>query len=319
MKSKKRSIIKSLIIFIISLFVFTILNFHIYPECIRKWLDIWLPVSDLKNYLIVISSGVFTSSFVTLLISDSEYKAERQTGLEDFHDANIRFVANLYKLDYLRIDIPLDLLKDYYLYPNISDIKKGQERDCEIESPQEKIMDYIWERAPEFEKIKYDTPSSKRVYLREKLNEKIAEYDKQISIIVRQYIDIADKMDINDLNQTFGRIDFLCRNKKYREKFLYEKIYLKQIELFGKITNASDNFKEKYEVSKDNKYVIVRTIIEIQKYLFSVTQKEECEVIYKQYLFSMDCELYKLSQIIYGKNKGVSRPQIEDYEWGCCK
>lgn len=270
-------------------------------------------VNDLRNFFIIISSGVFTSSFVTLLISVSEYNVEKQEALEDFFDANIEFIANLYNLEYLRIDIPLELLREYYAETSgISVIKRSQGNVYTYES-QNRIKEYLWQQEPESIKKLYNTQSSQMVYLKEKFDKKIAEYDKQIDFVMKQYIEIAEKMNIRNLNKTIGRIDFLLKNKKYRKEFLYNKVYARQSELLRKIKNAAYHFGEYYKASNGNKLAMINFIMEIQNFLFSSTQKNGFDNIYMQYIFEMNCEMHKLLKLIYGKRNADSEPKIEDY------
>lgn len=117
MKSKKWSIIVSLIIMGVSVLIFSILNFHLYSACFKNWMMSFITsmaLSDWKNFFIVISSGAFTSSIVTLLISIAEYRVEREAALEDYIESTINFCADFYNMKYLNFEIPKELLQAYY-------------------------------------------------------------------------------------------------------------------------------------------------------------------------------------------------------------
>lgn len=313
MKSKKHLIVTSIIIVVVSLLVFTILNFHIYPNWLRLWLQKVIPISDLRDYFIIISSGTFTGALVTLLIGISEYRVERQVALEDFCDASIRFIADLYNLEYLRFDIPIELLQKYYAeITEIPFIENKTGYTPEYES-QNKIKEYLWHREPESVKEFYCTPSSKMVYLKEKFDKVISEYDKQIDVVMKQYILLAEKMNRQELNKTFSRIDFLFGNSKYRKDFIHKRIYAKQTELLGKIKNIGYHFRMYYESTNGNKPVMIEFIVDMQNYLFSTRRHNQYLHVYMQYLFDMNCELHQLIKLIYGKGTPDQEPKREEY------
>lgn len=313
MKSKKHLIITSIVIVVVSLLVFTFLNFHIYPNWLRLWLGKGIPVSELRNYFIIISSGTFTSALVTLLIGISEYRVERQVALEDFCDANIRYIADLYNLEYLRFDIPTELLQKYYAEISEIPFTGNKKRYTHEYESQKKIKDYLWHREPESVKEFYCTPSAKMVFLKEKFDKVINEYDNQIDVIMKQYILLAEKMNRQELNKTISRIDFLFGNSKYRKDFIHKRIYAKQTELLGKIKNISYHFRTYYESTNGNKPVMIEFIVDMQNYLFSTRQHNQYLHVYMQYLFDMHCELHQLTKLIYGKGAPDQKPKREEY------
>ena len=311
MKSKKYSIVVSIIIIAVSASIFTILNFHLYPDFIKQWLGAFLPTDDLRNYCMTISSGALTSALVTLLISCSEYGVEKRKALEDFCDANIRYISVLYHLQYFKIDIPVEMLKEYY--SDISQLSLSENMRQEYES-EKKIKEYIWEHESDAVKKSNATPSAKMVYLKTNFDKRIKAYDKQIDTIMKQYISLSENMDKHELTTTFSRIDFLFGNKKYRKDFLHEKMYMKQLELRRKIQSVVFCFKEYYEEENTDKPKMIDFIIGIQNYLFSIEQKNGAGIVYMQYLYDMNCNIYKLLKFIY-KNKKYQEPEpkIEDF------
>ena len=76
----------------VSVLIFSILNFRLYTISFKNWIQSFVSstaLSDWKSFFIIISSGAFTSSIVTLLISISEYRVEKRIALENYADANI--------------------------------------------------------------------------------------------------------------------------------------------------------------------------------------------------------------------------------------
>ena len=174
MKSKKYAFIVSFIIMLCSIIVFTILNFRLYSNGFIKVLDRIIPgdLSDWRNYGITIFSGTLTSSFVTLLISVFEYRTERRVAIENYCEANYRLLKKLYSIDFLNIEIPLELLQEYYKDRSesaIFDTRVGYIYDETFSLPdfasKTKIKEHIWNETGERLKAIYNNPERKQKYL----------------------------------------------------------------------------------------------------------------------------------------------------------
>lgn len=317
MSSKKGSIIISLIIMAVSAVIFTILNFRMYTPCFREWMASLLSpttLSDWKNYLVVISSGSLASSIVTLLICISEYRVERRKELENFADANFNFCADFYNMKYLNINMPIQLLKGYYA-DQWRYLPAHRQRNQSFDSENEvKIKAWIWTNTCEDTKERYNTDESKKKYLDCEFKHLIQKYDEGMDAVMKQYIDLSDKVSKRELTATIGGIDFLFGNK-YRKEVLYQKMYARNTDVINEIQRTAYHFKEYYKADNGNKPVMLDFIQKIQDYLFLVTDKEDWQIVYNKYLFDINLEINSLLRKLYGEKRYHEKiPQIEDYE-----
>lgn len=308
----------------VSVLIFSILNFRLYPTCFKHWLlSFMVPMvlSDWKNFFMVISSGAFTSSIVTLLISIAEYRAERESALEDYIAATINFCTDFYNMEYLDIDIPKELLQEYYTEQWRESIKfasrkrnRGYVYNEEYIIPDSdvvtKIKEWIWNCSLNAETRKiFEAPCDKREYLDAEFADMIHKYDEEMDTVIKQYINLSDKINTQSLTSTIGRINFLFGNK-YRKEVLYKKMYNKNKEIVDRIHDVSSRFGEYHKNSKGNKLVILRFIQEIQDYIFSVEERKNGydKIVYNQYLFEMNCEIDNALRKLYGKKRYHGEP-----------
>lgn len=317
MRSKKWSIIVSLIIMGVSVLIFSILNFRLYGACFINWIMSFMSdtsLSEWKNFFIVISSGAFTSSIVTLLISIAEYRVEKETALEDYISDTINFCADFYNMKYLDIDIPIELLQGYYaeqwrkpIESILGNKNQGYIYNGEYIVPDSdvvtQIKEWLWKNTLNEEVRKeFQNPSTKREYLDAEFTRIIQKYDKEIDAVMKQYINLSDKVNCRKLTSSIGKIDFLFGNK-YRKEVLYKKMYSKNREIVSKINDVSYHFKEYQKASEGNKPMMLHFIQDIQDYIFSIEEKEHTKVVYNQYLFEMKCEIDNALRKLYGKKR----------------
>ena len=321
MRSKKWSIIISFIIMGVSVLIFSILNFRLYTISFKNWIQSFVSstaLSDWKSFFIIISSGAFTSSIVTLLISISEYRVEKRIALENYADANIHFCADFYNMQYLNIDMPVNLLQGYYAeqwnYPPI-EIYQGEISAEQSRCPifETKIKEWIWDNTSEKTKELLNTDEKREEYLDSNLKSIIQKCDDEIDSIMKQYIDLGDKVSKRELNAAIGGIDFLFGNK-YRKDILHKEMYEKHSEVINKIRDVAYHFKEYYKVTEGNKPVMLQFIKQIQDYLFSIEENAEWRIVYNRYLFEINCEIDNLLRKLYGKKKYHDEPpRIKDF------
>lgn len=317
MRSKKWSIIVSLIIMGVSVLIFSILNFRLYGACFMNWIMSFMSstsLSEWKNFFIVISSGAFTSSSVTLLISIAEYRVEKETALEDYISDTVNFCADFYNMKYLDIDIPIELLQGYYaeqwkkpLESVLGNKDQGYIYDGEYIVPDSdvvtQIKEWLWKNTLNEEVRKeFQNPSIKREYLEAEFVRTIQKYDEEIDAVMKQYINLSDKVNCRKLTSSIGKIDFLFGNK-YRKEVLYKKMYSRNREIVSKINDVSYHFKEYKKESEGNKPMMLRFIQDIQDYIFSIEEKEHAKIVHNQYLFEMKCEIDKALRKLYGKKR----------------
>ncbi len=305
----------------VNVLIFSILNFRLYTIGFKNWMLSLMSsttLNDWKNFWVVISSGTFASSIVTLLISVSEYRVEKRMALEKYVEANIHFCVDFYNMQYLNIRVPMELLQGYYAeqwYPKR--INRHQEHDIDGQSAnsdnEAKIKAWIWKNTNDNTKEMFNTDEKRKEYLDSDFKHLIQKYEDEIDAVMKQYIVLSDKLNKRELNATIGEIDFLFGNK-YRKEILYKKMYARNAETINKIKEVAYHFKEYYSAEEGNKPVMLRFIYQIQEYLFSLEESAEWCIVYNQYLFEMNCEIDNLLRKLYGK-KGYhdKPPKIQDF------
>ena len=299
--------------------IFSILNFRLYSDCFKNWMMLFIPsesLSEWKNFFIVISSGAFTSSIVTLLISIAEYMVERETALEDYISSTINFCADFYNMKYFNFDMPKELLQAYYaeqwekpFESVLGNQNQGYIYNGEYIVPDSdavtQIKEWIWKYSLNEEiRKRFEAPDTKRKFLDAEFTRTIQKYDEEIDAVMEQYINLSDIVNCRELTSSIGKIDFLFGNK-YRKEVLHKKMYSRNREIISKINDISYHFKEYYKASEGNKPVMLHFIQDIQDYIFSVEEKENSHVtvVYNQYLYEINFEIHKALRKLYGKKR----------------
>lgn len=205
MRSTKQAILTSAFISIISFMIYTILQFKLIPipllVYIRKVL-VGYPISDIKEYLIVIFSGIFTGSILSLIIYIKEYQTIKTECLRNYLNAIIEEIKPFYNLIPFIAAEPLELIKDYYNELSNNEYHEGinrqnlefllkEQSDDYLESYKKAYMplendakaalsDWIWENTKDRIKSIYQSPHQINKYIDEELNSIIDKYDSLI-------------------------------------------------------------------------------------------------------------------------------------------
>lgn len=117
MTTKKWTVIISGVIAIISVMMFTILEFRLYggvAQCLSGIINSESFMSRLKDYGMTISSGLFTSAFVTFGIAEKDYLDERRKVLERIYLASEDLQRNFVKIKYILPDEPRELVEELF-------------------------------------------------------------------------------------------------------------------------------------------------------------------------------------------------------------
>ena len=110
MKNKKCTILISALIAFAGAVGFGVLQFRLY-ELLGIYGGTQF-LSDLRQFAMVITSGLFTSAMVTLLISISEYRNERVDTLENMYLAAMDLQREFSKIKYFLPDEPKELIQN---------------------------------------------------------------------------------------------------------------------------------------------------------------------------------------------------------------
>lgn len=311
MKGKKSGIIWSIRLIILSFVLFFILQFHLYTDSIKDMLNNILPfhLSDWRDFFMVIMSGIFTSSFVTLIMNCSDYKNERRDALENYYNASILFLSHFQNIEYLYIVEDIELVRAYYLERNSNYVRKNISEKADLNyRSKEKLQSWMWENTDE--EIRKRLEKQKQEYLDATLESIVADYDQQLEHIAKQYIEISE-LSYQDVENACGKIDFLFTNKLNRKGFICKFIHKRQRELWKKIRLESYYFKQ-FSI-QTNAIVILDKILKLQNEIFEIEHCRYGKNIYNQYCYEMVCNLEFLLQIAYKKEYKENYPSRKDY------
>lgn len=321
---------------VISLVILTIAQFYFYPDAFRSWMiDLFHQnCSLIREYVIIISGGIFTSTVVILIIAIREYKDSKIATLEDYYNVSSNFLRNYRNIQYLNLDQPFDIVHgciweeaENKRKTNINMqldglIKKsGRKRNKKIAKKayektsfeeKEKMKDYIWSCTDEKTKRMFNNIEIKNQYLEDEYRKVMQNYYIKIDEVMKQYIRIK-KLEYDVVESVFGKIDFIFSNKKLRKKFIYNRLHDRQRLVLHTIREEAWHFEEYYKMENGNLPVMLSKIMKIQDVLF---RKEEGKLgysIYNSYCYEIDIQLSELLRVIYGKGYKKIVPNIKDY------
>lgn len=181
-------------------------------------------LSDWRDFFMVIMSGIFTSSFVTLIMNCSDYKNEKRDALENYFLVSYRFLNNFKDIKYLYIKEDLDLIRNYYLERSSNEICKNRGIDNQNFKAKLALQEWIWKNGSKEERKSYK--KLKQKYLSDRVENMISDYDKKLEKIIKQYIKISE-LSYQEIEDAYRNIDFLCTNKLNRNEFIYKFLYIK--------------------------------------------------------------------------------------------
>ncbi len=260
MKGKKDGIIWSIRLIIFSAIIFFVLQFHLYTDEFKGVMSSILPfnLSEWRDFLMVIMSGIFTSSFVTLIMNCSDYKNERRAALVNYYLVSSRFMRNFWNIEYLYVGEEIELIRNYYL-------ERSSNNMC-MQMGMDSVESFI------------------------------SKYDQELNKIIAQYIKLSE-LDYGEVEDAYGNINFLFTNKLNRNEFIYKYLHERQRNLLNKIKLESYHFKNHY--NKDTAVVMLDKILELQKEIFTVEEKQYGKNIYNKYCYEITCNLEFLLQLTY--------------------
>lgn len=319
MTSKKWTVIISTGLTVLGLVVFTFFHFGIYryfhilesyPN--REFLSIW------KGYVITISSGVFTSAFVTLLVAESDYLYGRRKALENIYYASEDLQRVFAKIKYIFPDEPIELVCDligeidgnvrseeynFYLkeqLENSDDLEGAKKLYDECHMPithdtENKFKEYIWEHTEERIKKDYEKPHMKKDYLDSVCKKKIEQYSEQLDNAMKSYV-VFNEVRTKELSSTYDELNFIFANKSIRQN-IYNKLYRKQVEQINMINQANFHFNLYFEGKSGSRAVMLDFIWKLQE---SLTSEDE-NAYYRQYVYEVDNEMIQV--LVYANGK----------------
>jgi len=305
MESKVKAIKLGSVIAILSLICFCIIGFD-------------MKDGNLKNVFFTIFSGIFTSAFVTIFIYATEYGVIKKEVMEEYWNASFKVNQKIMQIPFLVFDEPNELIKAYFkeLSHNIAvrNILKQLPEDYNnsigdntfkiLTEAENKMIEYIrpqynhWDiRQQEIDEV-----------IRSSLKGKMSEYEKNITKIIEQYVEIAD-ITYEVCENAFGKMYFF-KNQKFRNN-VYKKIHKPLRDMLNKIKiRTNNNFKPHLEKEGYNIPIMIDFISELQKDLFEIeyvvaNDKRGDQLVKSaknQFYFNMDKQIEDFRTEIYHCN-----------------
>lgn len=235
-----------------------------------------------------ISMAIFGSALLGFIMSLIEYFAERRKAMEDFLRAAYKVYVQLRKIKLLKLDEPQDLILDC-----ISEEQHNKmwgkcdgktAKALGIEEVHKKRDAYIaWMQ--ENEPMSFSESDDIESILIQIYNERIEDYSNMFMKYMDMYI-VASKIDLEDLSNAYGNLDFLFGNRKIRLA-AFESIYSKLQDYRNKIKLEVFHFN----MIKDGKgsfAVCCKKVIELNDFFFvtEITQNDgrEWTAVYQRKL-----------------------------------
>ncbi len=348
MTSKKSTVIISAILTIVGIIMFTILQFNLYKyvnlivngvvDFYLKYsheLQIWASnnselLSQWDGYGKTISSGLFTSAFVTFLIARGDYLYERRKSLENMYLESEELQRAFMKIKYIFPDEPEKLVRDllgeidgnecsektnqYFReqFKNIEDPKEAKEMYDAYCLPishkaEIKFKEYLWEHTEDNLKKIFTDSKDKEEYLDKECKKKIEKYAQELDDVMKSYIAFKD-IRTKEITAAYGNLDFVFANKSIRQH-IFKNLYEKQTKQVNKIKKRIYYFESHFEGNGVNKAMLFDWVWELQSSLVS----EDKNAYYRQYQYDVDSEIVQVLVYAYGKVNPEEIPKKEHY------
>ena len=254
-----------------------------------------------------VSMAIFGSALLGFIMSLIEYFAERRKAMEDFLGAAYKIYVQLRKIKLLKLDEPKELILDCILEEQ-SNKMWGK---CDGETAKElgfgavhKKRDAYIAWMQENESMYFSENDDIESILIQTYNGRIEHYSSTFMKYMDMYID-ASKIDLEDLSNAYGNLDFLFGNRKIRLA-AFESIYSKLQEYRNKIKSEVFHFN----MIKDGKGslgVCCKKVLELNDFFFETetTQNDgrEWTTVYQRKFDDVSDRIEEFRSKIYFKKE----------------
>lgn len=287
MKAKKWLTIITLVIAIISLFIAIIIDKN--SNCITY----------------DISMAIFGGATLGFIMSLTEYYVERRRAMEEFWLQATRVLNELRKIKYLDVDAPIKLTVDAIIEENSNMWKKkirGLNTDEEISvSAKKKLIS--WYEENNLFPLGKSTDIDMEV---EQLYESKMAESKEVFVQCMDSYREASVVDLGNLDNAYGNLDFIMVNKCIRKKayeLIFEKLrkivyeFKSEVYYFNLLKDGNGNFaicalkvselNQEYFMSKEEKtHEYINTLIfqNIFDDIDASLEKFRCEIYKSKYI-----------------------------------
>ena len=215
-----------------------------------------------------ISMAIFGSALLGFIMSLIEYFAERRKAMEDFLRAAYKVYVQLRKIKLLKLDEPQELILDCISEEQHN--KQWEKCDGEtakslgfnvVHKKRDAYIAWMQENKP----MSFSENDNIDAILIQIHNECVENYTNTFMKYMDMYI-VASKIDLEDLSNAYGNLDFLFGNRKIRLA-AFESIYSKLQEYRNKIKSEVFHFN----MIKDGKGslgVCRKKVLELNDFFF---------------------------------------------------
>ena len=215
-----------------------------------------------------ISMAVFGSALLGFIMSLIEYFAERRKAMEDFLRAAYKVYVQLRKIKLLKLDQPQDLILDCISEEHHNKLWGKCDGETAkalglgaVHKKRDAYIAWMQEKEP----MSFSENDDKEAILVQIYNERIKNYSSTFMKYMDMYI-VASKIDLEDLSNAYGNLDFLFGNKKIRLA-AFESIYSKLQEYRNKIKLEVFHFNMLND-GKGNFAVCCKKVLELNDFFF---------------------------------------------------
>lgn len=318
MKAKKYIIIFTGILIIVSIIFFVFLQFRLY-----HWFGIYGNgkhfLSTSRDFCLIITSGIFTSSFVSFIISIREYLDEKETALRNLSRLASLIKEKLKNIKYFVSEIPEDLAiayfssKDRYEKKYKQDAEFFKENNIDVkklkyiqekEENEKRFRECIWNGQPDFIKKIYNTEKARESFLDKELPNIESDYIVNVNRFIKS-LHVFDNFNIYEVQESFDKLDFLFNNKS--------KNNLSDI-LLPTLATSIELVKYYRNLTLDREGLFSNHLIALKGINCNfLTFTESRKNAYLKPVYHIDCGKLLIDKILSPRKKDTIPPDIKNY------
>lgn len=254
------------------------------------------------DIMLNIAIGLFSSSFVALLIAIPNYNVSKVQQLEKCYSEARRLVLKIGEPRYLFNEYDNELVLSYINEVNnkekFGEIGKKLKLEFKDAKYKEELIKEYLKHHPEIDND--ITNPYVRKFASDCVDTQVKKIRDNLKEICQSYVDLG-KEDTDYLSLVMGDIEFFS-GKKHFEK-IYMDIYDPIVKLLRKEKERGYHFKMFLD-GEGNEAASFDMLSELQKEIFKVEkeedEKERCFIIYNKFVNNMNKELETLRASIYG-------------------
>lgn len=257
--------------------------------------------NNILEFLHDIVLGIFCSTIITVFFYTSAYKVEKRKLLENYWNDIRKILMELYKVEYMQIDYNKEIIIGYIRessnlwikeYNKINPNNKIEEDLTNTNLLKEII---IRENKNFIDKLSED---NKEEFLNNRLERLYKKTINKMDKIIDQYLNFLT-FSIESLNLMLGDMCFFYQFDNYKKAYnLFKNIY----DLRIKIQKSAVDFRY-YKEGEGNRAFVLSEILNLQKNIFRVEEREDVKLIYNEFNDEMNNKLEEFrANIIYKIN-----------------